>query len=108
MIYHVRGRFKEHTAAVFLAKLTDGTIGKQRPDGTEIVASMERAVVTTDGHVEWSESCYCPTPLLHERATVLDSHFDDLVTDPIDAHTTYDGRPFMEYLHELAAPGSAD
>ena len=107
MIYHVRARFKEHTADAFLAKLTDGTISKQRPDGAEIVASMARAVVTPSGHVEWSETCFCPTPLLHERATVLDLHFDDLETDPIDAHTTYDGRPFMEYLNELAA-GSAN
>ena len=108
MIYHVRARFKEHTAAAFLAKLTDGTISKQRPDGAEIVASMERAVVTPSGHVEWSETCFCPTPLLHERATVLDLHFDDLETDPIDAHTAYDGRPFMEYLNKLATAGSAN
>ena len=107
MIYHVRARFKEHTAAAFLAKLTDGTISRQRPDGSEIVASMARAVLTPSGLVEWSEICFCPTPLLHERATVLDQHFDDLETDPIDAHTTYDGRPFMEYLNELAA-GSAN
>ena len=104
MIYHVRAKFRDDTAAVFLAKLTDGTIGNQRPDGAELVASMERAVVNADGQIEWSELCYCPTPLLHERATVLDLHFEDIITEPIEAHAQYEGRPFMDRLQELVDP----
>ena len=42
MIYHVQAKFRDHTAAAFLAKLTDGTIGNQCPDGAELVASMEQ------------------------------------------------------------------
>jgi len=102
MIYHVRARFREGTAVEFLAKLTDGTIENQRPDGRELVASMKRAVVSEDGHIEWSEVCYCEPPLAHERATVLDLHFDDISAEPIDAHETYSGRAFMDYLHEVA------
>ncbi len=101
MIYKVSGRFKAETATSFLQKLTDGTIEQQRPDGAEIIASMNRAVVTPSGHVQWSELCYCPSPLQHERTTVLDHHFDDLSTEPIDGHQHYDGRPFMDYLKEL-------
>jgi hypothetical protein len=101
MIYHVRAKFRDVTAAAFLAKLTDGTIGNQRPDGTELVASMMRAVVNADGQIEWSELCYCPTPLLHERATVLDLHFEDICTEPIEAHAQYEGRPFMDHLRAL-------
>lgn len=103
MIYHVRARFRHETATDFLARLTDGSIAEQRPDGAEIVASMERAVVASDGQVEWSETCYCGTPLAHERATVLDLYFDDLTTEEIERHETYDGRPFMNHLRELAA-----
>ncbi len=103
MIYHVRAKFRADTAAAFLAKLTDGTIGNQRPDGSEIVASMERAVVNSEGQVEWSELCYCSPPLAHERTTVLDKHFGDISTEPIDAREQYEGRPFMQYLQSLVS-----
>jgi hypothetical protein len=100
MIYHVRARFREGTAESLLVKLRNGTIGKQRPDGPELVASMERAVVNANGEVEWSEMCFCPSPLHHERATVLDAHFEGIVSEPIDAHTIYKGEPFLNYLKE--------
>lgn len=102
MIYHVRARFRTDTAAVFLTKLIDGTIAGQRPDGAELMASMERAVVNANGDTEWSELCYCDPPLAHERATVLDQHFDDIRTEPIEAYGQYEGRAFMDHLRMLA------
>jgi hypothetical protein len=63
---------------------------------------MHRAVVTDSGDVQWSELCYCQPPLQHERATVLDYHFDDLSTEAIDGHQRYDGKPFMDYLKETS------
>lgn len=102
MIYHVQAKFRKKTAAAFLTKLTDGTIANQRPDGSELVASMARAVINAEGKVEWSEMCFCPSPLLHERATVLDLHFDDILTEPIDTITEYEGQPFMEFLQTIA------
>ena len=104
MIYHVTAKFRVDTASEYLTKLTDGTISNQRPDGTELVASMERAVVNEKGDVEWSEMCLCPSPLLHERTTVLDHYFDDLKTEPIEAHQKYKGHPFMSYLRGVASP----
>ena len=101
MIYHVRAKFRADTAAVFLAKLTDGTINKQSPDGPEMVASMNRAVVNAEGQIEWSERCYCEPPLAHERATVLDQHFEDIRTEPIEAHAQFGGQPFMDHLRAL-------
>ncbi len=103
MIYHVQARFRADTAAEFLTKLTDGTISAQRPDGAELVASMERAIVNAEGETEWSELCYCEPPLAHERATVLDLHFDDIRTEPIEAYARYEGQAFMEYLEELVS-----
>lgn len=102
MIYHVQARFREETAKAFLTKLTDGTVSNQKPDGQEIVASMDRAVINAEGLVEWSEMCFCSSPLGHERATVLDHHFDEISTEPIDSKTTYEGQPFMDYLRALA------
>jgi hypothetical protein len=72
------------------------------PDGAEIVASMNRAVLNDAGEVEWSELCFCATPLAHARATVLDAHFDSITTEPIQAHRRYDGTPFMEHLKREA------
>ena len=102
MIYKVNARFKEASAAEYQRKLLDGTIGSQKPDGPEIADSMNRAVVKESGEVEWSELCYCNSPLAHERETVLDDHFDDISTEAIEAYQEYEGRPFMDYLAELA------
>ena len=101
MIYHVTARFRDETASEYLSKLSDGTISDQRPDGPELVASMERAVINQNGDVEWSETCFCPSPLLHERTTVLDHFFDGISTEPIESHQAYAGKPFMDYLRAL-------
>ena len=102
MHYLVRARFREETAAEFSRLLRDGTIARQRPDGPEIVDSMQRAVVGESGGVEWSEVCYCQPPLQHERTTVYDRFFDQLTATPIDGYRTHAGRPFLERLAELA------
>ncbi len=86
MYYWVTARFREENAADFLRKLTDGSVSSQRPNGSEIVASMERAVVIASGRIEWSEVCYCHRPLDHERSTVYDFHFDELTTEAIDGY----------------------
>ena len=45
MHYAVSGKFLSSRAAEFLQLLTNGIIGNQKPDGKEILASMERAVI---------------------------------------------------------------
>ncbi|MCE2513844.1 MAG: hypothetical protein J4F37_02305 [Acidobacteria bacterium] len=101
MHYRVRARFREPMAAAFRRALRE-TIPRQQPDGEEIVDSMRRAVVTGDGTVEWSEACYCPTPLQHERSTVYDRYFDDLTTETVEGYETHDGAPFLAHLDRLA------
>jgi hypothetical protein len=102
MIYHVRASLGEENAAALLEKLTDGSIAYQQPDGPELVASMERAVINAERKAEWSEMCLCPSPLFHERATVLDRHFEDIITHPIEAHSSYSGKSLMEHLRAIA------
>ena len=82
----------------FHTRLTDGSIAAQRPDGAEIVAAMQRARVAPDGMVRWTETCDCPTPLQHERATVLDRYFTGIETKVIDKPVTFDGAPLMDRL----------
>ena len=107
MIYRVIARFKTDTAAELRRRLDDGSIAAQQPDGQEMVDSLHRAVVSESGDVRWSERCYCDPPLAHERATILDHYFDDIVTQPIADYREYDGRPFMDYLGAMVETPTA-
>jgi len=60
--------------------------------------SKALARVAPDGTVRWTETCYCPTPLQHERATVLDRYFTGIETKLIDKPVTFDGPPLMDRL----------
>jgi GNAT superfamily N-acetyltransferase len=98
MYYTAQARLIPTAAAEFYRKLTDGTVERQKPDGKEIVASMGRAKIDSAGVVRWSEVCYCPTPLEHERKTVYDRHFTELETEEVEGYVEYEGRSLMEYL----------
>lgn len=100
-VYRVTARLKTDRAAELRRKLDDGSIAAQQPDGQEMVGAFKRATVAESGDVCWSETCYCPTPLAHERATVLDRFFDSINTEPIEAYQRYEGRPFLEYLGDM-------
>jgi hypothetical protein len=98
MIYQVKAKFKYDKAQEFYQKLTDGTIEKQRPDGEEIVSSMNRATIDKNGDINWTELCFCPTPLEHERATVYDTYFTDMKTEPILNQKIIEGSSFIKKL----------
>jgi hypothetical protein len=98
MLYAVSAKLIPDRAREFHTRLIDGSIAAQRPDGAEIVAAMQRARVAPDGAVRWTETCYCPTPLRHERATVLDRYFAGIETKAIDKPVIFDGAPLMDRL----------
>ncbi len=98
MLYAVSAKLIADRAPEFHARLVDGSIAAQRPDGGEIVSAMQRARVAPDGAVRWTETCYCPTPLKHERATVLDRYFTGIETKVIDKPAIFDGAPLMDRL----------
>jgi hypothetical protein len=98
MLYAVSAKLITDRAGEFFTRLTDGSIAAQRPDGQEIVAAMGRARVGSDGAVRWTETCFCPTPLKHERETVLDRYFTDIETDLIDVPTAVHGESLMDHL----------
>lgn len=98
MIYQVKAKFNYDKAREFYQKLLNGTIEKQRPDGAEIVSSMKRATIDDNGDINWTELCYCPTPLQHERATVYDTYFTEMKTEAISNYKTFEGSSFMEKL----------
>jgi hypothetical protein len=99
MLYLVKARPTVSEMASFWTLLNNGTIEAQRPDGSEIVASMRRAVMNGD-KVEWQETCFCNPPLRHERATIYDQFFTDLETEPLVAQADLKGESFWHYLED--------
>ena len=100
MIYSVKARFIEEKMEEFYRKLTDGTIQNQKPDGQEIVNSVKRAKITESNTIQWSEMCFCPTPLKHERETVYNHFLTDMETEIIDDFVEFDGELFFEFLEK--------
>ncbi len=100
MIYSVKARFIEEKMGEFYRKLTDGTIQNQKPDGQEIVNSMKRAKITEQNTIQWSEMCFCPTPLKHERETIYNHFLTNMETEIIDDNAEFDGELFFEFLEK--------
>ena len=100
MIYSVKALYTEEKMDDFYKKLTDGTIQNQKPDGQEIVNSMKRAKITESNVIQWSEMCFCPTPLKHERETVYDHFLTNLETEIIDDYIEFDGESFFNFLEK--------
>ena len=104
MIYRVTAKYIDGKAPDFYTKLTDGSIGSQRPDGREIVSSMKRAKIVEPGIIQWYETCYCATPLKHERGTVYDRYLEDIRTSEVGKYGDVSGESFWSYL-QRAVPG---
>ena len=102
MLYKVRGKINQENLGRFYKKLTDGTIYNQRPDGNEIVASMKRARLTNSGIVVWYETCFCLTPLKHERETQYDYYFSEINTELVDKSGKINGKSFWSYMEKLS------
>jgi len=62
---------------------------------------MKRAKITESGIIEWSEICFCPSPLKHERQTVYDKFFSNMEIEIIDDYTEFEGESFFDYLKEF-------
>jgi hypothetical protein len=107
MIYSVRAHYIPEKLAEFHDRLTDGSIRGQEPDGEEICASMTRARVTKPGVVQWTETCYCPTPLEHERKTVYDRYFTDLTATETPEHLEFEGDSFLGLMEHEPGKTSA-
>lgn len=62
---------------------------------------MKRAKITQPGVIEWSEMCFYPTPLKHERLTIYDYFLTNFETQIIDDYEEFEGESFFEYLKKL-------
>ena len=98
MNYKVKANLMPDKAAAFYEALTDGTVQNQRPDGDAIVSAMKDAKMTGPDTIEWYESCYCVSPLKHERETVYDKYFTDITTELVEQFGDVEGESFWDYL----------
>jgi hypothetical protein len=100
MFYSIKAQYIEEKMGEFYEKLIDGTIQNQKPDGQEIVNSMKRAKITAPKTIQWSEMCFCHTPLKHERETIYNHFLNDLETQTIDDYVEFDGELFFGFLEK--------
>jgi hypothetical protein len=98
MEYRVKAKPIPDKLPDFYKALTDGSVENQRPDGSEIIASMKRAKVTSPGIIEWYETCYCSTPLQHERETVYDRYLTNIEAVLTTDTSEIVGEPFWSIL----------
>ena len=101
MRYHVKATMLKEKMGEFYQKLSGGTFTGQKPDGREIVASIRKAIFTKPFVVEWRETCFCETPLAHERKTVNDQYFHDMEIIEINNDPEIDAQSFWEYLLKI-------
>ncbi|MBT2969181.1 MAG: hypothetical protein KME56_01615 [Candidatus Thiodiazotropha sp. (ex Ctena orbiculata)] len=98
MEYRVRAKFILNKLPAFHEVLVDGTVAKQKPDGAEIVSSMKQARITGPNTIEWFETCYCPTPLKHERETVYDNYLVNIETELVEERVEIGGDSFWSFM----------
>lgn len=101
MLYKVRAKFDLSKAKEFYQLLTGGSLKDQAPDGPEILKSMDRATIDSSSFVRWTESCYCPNPLQHERTTVYDIFFSEFQTEETKDHEEFEGESFIKHISNL-------
>jgi hypothetical protein len=59
---------------------------------------MKRAKIIEPNVIQWSEMCFCSSPLKHERETVYNQFLEDIETKVIDEYVEYEGEFFMDFL----------
>ena len=68
-----------------------------------MVASMQRAKITAPGIIEWFETCYCSSPLKHERETVYDYFLTEISTEVVEDYGVIDGESFWVFMQAMPA-----
>ena len=83
MRYLVRAKLKPGREAALLRAIEDESLGAGSVAGDEYLRNMREARLCADATARWVEVCYCPSPLLEERA-YWEEYFE--LTRVQDAH----------------------
>lgn len=96
--YLVRAKPKPERLAELYTRLRENAFISLRPFGRGLTHSLKEARAQPDGTAVWEEEDYCSPPLAQERAAVLDTYFDDITVEQVNAG---DGWKRIEKLPKL-------
>jgi len=83
--YLVHAKPKPERLAELHPRLDENAFIDLRPFGTALTYSLVQARAQPDGAAVWEEEDYCSPPLAQERAAVLDSYFDEIKVEQVNA-----------------------
>ena len=83
--YLVRAKPKPERLAELHLQLYENALINLRPFGKALTCSLTEARTQSDGTAVWEEEDYCSPPLAQERAAVLDSYFDEIKVEQVNA-----------------------
>jgi hypothetical protein len=83
--YIVRAKPKPDQLGELHQRLRENAFVNLRPFGKALTHSLNQARLQSDGIAIWEEEDYCSPPLAQERAAVLDTCFDDITVEPVNA-----------------------
>jgi hypothetical protein len=83
--YLVRAKPKPERLAELHRQLDENALINLRPFGKALTHSLTEARTQSDGTAVWEEEDYCSPPLAQERAAVLDSYFDEIKVEQVNA-----------------------
>lgn len=83
--YLVRAKPKPERLPDLHRQLRNETFIGLRPFGKALTYSLNNARTELDGTAVWEEEDYCSPPLAQERAAVLDTYFDEITVEVVDA-----------------------
>ena len=83
--YLVRAKPKPDRMTELHDRLGENAFVHLRPFGQALTDSLGNARVQPDGLAIWEEEDYCSPPLAQERAAVLDTYFDEIKVEQVNA-----------------------
>ncbi|MBV8552731.1 MAG: hypothetical protein JOY54_15655 [Acidobacteriaceae bacterium] len=83
--YLVRAKPKPERLADLQHRLRENAFLNLRPFGEALTYSLKEARTQPDGTAIWEEEDYCSPPLAQERAAVLDTYFEEIKVEQVNA-----------------------
>ena len=83
--YLVRAKPKPDGLAELHERLQQNAFEHLRPFGKALTYSLNNARIESDSTAIWEEEDYCSPPLAQERAAVLDTYFDEIKVEQVNA-----------------------
>jgi hypothetical protein len=84
-LLHLRAKPRPDRLGELHQQLRQDAFIELRPFGKALTHSLNEARLESDGIAIWEEEDYCSPPLAQERAAVLDTYFDEITVERVNA-----------------------